>query len=257
MRCVDLGCGHGIVARSFSRPFDEVIGTDPSGGMIEQAKSLTSDDYKNVTFRESAAESLPFLANGSVDMVVAGQAAHWFDYPKLFPEMARIVRKSGTFAVWGYKDHVFVHHPKATNILMKYAYGEDDQSLGPYWSQPGRSIVQNKLRDIEPSSEWEDVRRIEYEPGTNGSNSGEGTMYMNGIMRLGECMEYIRTWSAFHAWQAKFPQKKKRNEGGEGDVVDLMFDEMRTVEAEWQQARWEDKEVEIEWGSGILLARRK
>ncbi len=224
--------------------------------MIEQAKILSSTDYPNVAYRQSAAESLPFLDDSSVDMIVAGQAAHWFDYPRFFPEMQRVVRKSGTLALWGYKDPIFVDYPKATKILNEYAYGMNEQLLGLYWSQPGRSIVQNKLRDIEPPlSGWEDLQRIEYEPETNGPGSGEGTIFLRRKLKLGECMNYIRTWSSVHAWQEKHPDQRKREEVGNGDIVDMMFDEMKSVETDWD--RDQDREVEIEWGSGLLLARRK
>ena len=94
--CVDLGCGHGVVARYLSHSFSDVIGTDPSNGMIEQAQlSISQGDHSNVTFRKSSAESLIFLKNESVDLVVAGQAAHWFDTRLLFSEMGRILRRGG------------------------------------------------------------------------------------------------------------------------------------------------------------------
>ena len=93
---MDLGCGHGVVTRYLSHAFSDVIGTDPSDGMIEQAQMSTSQgDHPNVIFRKSSAESLTFLKNESVDLVVAGQAAHWFDTRLLFPEMGRILRKGG------------------------------------------------------------------------------------------------------------------------------------------------------------------
>ena len=227
--------------------------------MIEQAHSSTAqEDYPNLTFRRSSAESLEFLENKTIDLVVAGQAAHWFDTTRLFPEMGRVVKNSGTLAFWGYKDPVFVDYPQATKIVNEYAHSSDDRSLGPYWSQPGRSKVENKLRDIEPpGEEWEDVQRIEYEPGTGGPKTGEGTMFLNRLMALGECMDFIRTWSAYGAWQDKF-QAKKRVNGGEGDIVDEMFDKMRSAEPDWRQDEaWMEKKVEIEWGSGLLLARRR
>ena len=223
--------------------------------MIAVAQSSTpQNDYPNVNFEESFAESLPFLANDSVDVVVSGQAAHWFDQSTLFPEISRILRKNGTLAFWGYKDHVFVDYPEASKIFMHY----EERLLGPYWAQPGRSIVENKLRDIQPPPDkWEDIQRIEYEPGTEGPKSGEGIIFMSRKLKLGECMDYIRTWSAFHAWQEKHPQIIKRQEGGKGDVVDEMFDEMVSKESDWRQYEpWEEKEVEIEWGSGLILARK-
>ena len=68
-------------------------------------------------------------------------------------------------------------------------------------------------------------------------------------------MNYIRTWSSFHAWHEQHPTQKRRDEGGTGDIVDEMFDDMKSVEPDWVEG--EGKEVKIEWGSGLLLARRK
>jgi SAM-dependent methyltransferase len=260
-RCVDLGCGHGIVSRGFAPFFTTVIGTDPSSGMLEQATSMTAakHDQSNIDYQQAAAEELPFLDSGSVDMVVAGQAAHWFDYTRLFPELKRILRKGGTLAFWGYSDHVFVDHPKATEIVTAYAYGNDERTLGPYWQQPGRSIVQNKLRDIEPpTGDWENIQRIEYEPAAYGRNAGDGTLLLEKRMKLIDCENYIRTWSSYHGWQEKFPRLKKREAGGTGDVVDEMFDDIRKTEPAWQKDQhWLEQEVDIEWPSGLLLARRR
>lgn len=65
--------------------------------MIEQAYFSTAQaEYPNLTFQKSSAESLTFLENESVDLVVAGQAAHWFDTTVLFPEMERILRQRGS-----------------------------------------------------------------------------------------------------------------------------------------------------------------
>ncbi len=228
--------------------------------MIDQAQSSSPKvEYPNVEFREASAESSPFLEDGSVDMVVAGQAAHWFEYEKLFPEMKRIVRMNGTLAFWGYKDHVFVDYPRATKVMNDYAYTNNEGLLGPYWSQPGRSIVEDKLRAIKPpTKDWEDIQRIEYEPATNGPRSGQGTMFVSKRMKLGDCMSYIRTWSSFHGWREKHSHIKRREEGGKGDVVDEMFDEMVNAEEDWRkEGDWREKEVEIEWGTGLLLARRR
>ena len=189
-------------------------------------------------------------------MVVSGQAAHWFNYALFFPEMARILRPNGTLAFWGYKDPIFPDHPRASSVLQTYSYS--DAHLGLFWQQPGRSIVQNKLRDVQPpDEEWKDVQRLEYEPGTEGSGSGEGILFLAKRMRLGGVMEYVRTFSALNAWMEKHPERKSREEGGEGDLVDELFDEMRGVEPKWQGEGWKDVEVDMEWGSGLVMARRK
>lgn len=227
--------------------------------MIEQARTATPKEiYPNVGYKVATAEDLSMAEDASVDMVAAGQAAHWFDQKRLWPEMKRIVRRKGTLAFWGYKDHIFPDYPRATGVMNRYAYGDDEQLLGPYWSQPGRSIVEDKLRAIKPpASDWEDIQRIEYEPSTQGPRTGQGTMFMSKRLTLAECMSYIRTWSAFHGWQEGHPERKSREAGGEGDIVDQMFDDMVDAEEDWKTDRdWRHKEVEIEWGSALLLARR-
>lgn len=198
-------------------------------------------------------------------MVVAGQAAHWFDYSKVWKELGRKVRRGGTLAFWGYNDNVFVEHAEASRVLDWYCYGLPyEKTMGAFWEQPGRRILREKYRAIvPPEKEWGDVRRIEYEParGGEGEEEGEGEVLMRSRLKLGEVEGYVRTFSAFHSWAAEEGNKgrKARKDGGEGDIVDEMFERMLEVEPEWKAAgeKWRDVEVESEWGSVILLARRK
>jgi trans-aconitate 3-methyltransferase len=227
--------------------------------MIKQANSATArDEYPNIDFVQASAESLPFLDGESVDMVVAGQAAHWFDYSKLFKEMKRIVRPGGTLAFWGYTDHIFREYPTASKLLHETAYGSSKNLLGSYWQQPGRSIVQNYLRDIKPpKGEWE-VDRREYDPTIPRSKSNEGGFVMERRMTVAMNMEYIRTWSSYHGWQETHPERKAKSAGGEGDVVDDLFEEIKEAEPEWgNQGDLREKEVDIGWGTALVLARRK
>lgn len=252
---LDLGTGHGLVARELSPHFQRVLASDPSAGMIREARQL-STGFPNITFHQERAEDCPFAADAQVDLVTAAQSAHWFDYAKLWPEMRRIVRSGGTLAFWGYKDHVLVSYPRATDVINEYAYGQDPWLLGSYWQQPGRSIVQQKLRAVQPPVEdWEDVSRDEYEPGAEG-----GTRFMHARMTLGTMEEYVRTWSSFHAWQRKWPDRTRRAPGNtdqRGDVVDEMMDKIRETEPSFQRDDWKDVEVDVEWGSALILARRR
>jgi SAM-dependent methyltransferase len=245
------------LTRELSKHFDKTIGTDPSPGMVKKAREEgPPSQYPGLEFQEGSAEAgSHFLEDGSVDMVVAGQSAHWFDYAKLWPEMRRLVRKGGTLAYFGYKDHVFVDFPKATEIMQDYAYNTDPERLGSYWSQPGRSYVQDKLRVIQPPKEdWENEQRIEYEPSTKGAHLGEGTLFMETEINVGAVKEYVRTWSSYHVWQEKHPDRVARSKGGQGDLMDEMFDRI-AKEDEW--FRNDENLVKIEWGSALIMARRK
>jgi len=256
--CLDLGCGTGIVTREMSKHFDRVVGTDPSANMAKQARESVAQkpDFSHVEFIQASAEDGGILGTGEVDMVVAGQAAHWFDYEAVWPEMKRLIRQGGTLAFWGYKDHVFVDFPLATEIMQHYAYDMHPDKLGSYWPQPGRSYVQDKLRIVQPpASDWEGgVERIEYEPATRGKHSGEGTLFMEKRVTVGECKEYMRTWSSYHGWQEQHPEQTARIKGGEGDILDYMLDEIAKGE---EHFRDEANMISIEWGSGLVMARRR
>ncbi|KAK3705589.1 trans-aconitate methyltransferase 1 [Vermiconidia calcicola] len=254
--CLDLGCGTGIVTREMRSRFERVIGTDPSSGMIKQAREQTSES--NVEFHQGSAESTPsgLLPDGSVECIVAGQSAHWFDYAKLWPEMQRLLRTGGTIAFWGYKDPVLVDYPRATEVLNKYTYGPDPETqLGPYWTQPGRRYVQEKLRVVQPpQGSFEDVQRVEYEPACNGARSGEGTGFMEKSLSVGQAKAYYRTFSSFHGWQEAHPEQVARAKGGKGDLIDRMFEEMAEGDAVFGV---EEEVVRMEWGSGLVMARRR
>ncbi|KAL7272440.1 trans-aconitate methyltransferase 1 [Rhizina undulata] len=275
---LDLGCGPGTVTRPLSAHFERTIGADTSQGMLATAEELTpSEEYPNVEYKLSPAEELSFLEeDGVVDLVVSAQAAHWFDYSRFWPEMTRVVRKGGTVAVWGYKDCVLVHWPLASKALAEWAYGKGPERLGDYWEQPGRSIVQGRMRAIDPPAEhWDDVQRWEYEPAFQVPTQevlaeveelpeGQGRLVRKGDrliskkLTLGKVEKYIRTWSCVHAWKRANPERVRVEDGGSGDVVDALFQEMRRVEGGiWGIEDWREIEVELEWGHGVVCARRR
>ncbi|KAF8464016.1 S-adenosyl-L-methionine-dependent methyltransferase [Kalaharituber pfeilii] len=172
---LDLGCGPGTVTGPLSTHFQRTYAVDPSRGMLDLARTnlSTLNSKKNITFHLSPAESLPFISTSSISLTTAAQAAHWFQPIPLWPELARCTLRAqssasplsgGTVSFWGYTDCVLPSHPRATFVLNDYAYS--DSHWGPYWSQPGRSRVQNRLRALRPPNDgrWTAVERWEYEP---------------------------------------------------------------------------------------------
>ncbi|KFA77865.1 hypothetical protein S40288_02527 [Stachybotrys chartarum IBT 40288] len=260
---LDLGCGHGLIARQLVPHFEKVVATDPSAGMIKQASSMTNDE--KISFRQAAAEDLSFLPDASVDLVVAGQSAHWFDYTKVWPELSRVVRAGGGLAFWGYRDNILIGHNRANKIFERFCYGDGEVALGvegmnQYWERPGRDKLRNLLRDVEvPAKEWTDVQRIlcDFSPDSTGLLDADKAWLQKKI-KLGDFEGYVRTFSAFSAWQDAHPDKKSRSDGGDGDLVDALMDTIVRSEPEWAAAgdAWRDIEVETVWGTYILLARR-
>ncbi|KAL6802952.1 methyltransferase domain-containing protein [Trichoderma sp. SZMC 28013] len=259
---LDLGCGHGLIVRALSPHFKNALAIDPSAGMVEQARR-TSEDPK-ITFRQASAEDLSFAADGEFDVVVAGQAAHWFDYSKVWPNLARVVKKGGTVAFFGYKDNVLLGAEQATVVMEKFVYGFGEvapgfEGMGPYWEQPGRNILRDSLRSIvPPAKNWTELQRLEHEPGDKATMSEEVAWQLRKTMTLGEIEAYTRTFSCYSKWQEAYPDKKSRKEGGDGDVIDVMWDHMIDVVPEWKALgdKWREAKVESDWGTFLLLARR-
>lgn len=151
----------------------------------------------------------------------------------------------------GYGNVSIVGHPELSSLLHKYTYGGPG-TLGPYWEEPGRSIVVNLYRDIvPPSALYKDVTRL-YFPRKSKSGESETIVHIPRKMTMKIMDSYARTWSSYHGWQNAFPDRKSRANGGEGDIVDEMFDALKK-ETGWD----EDTEFDVEWSSSLLLARKR
>ncbi|CAM4429664.1 class I SAM-dependent methyltransferase [Nocardia ninae] len=97
---VDLGAGTGKLTEGLLAAGVSVVAVEPDDGMrVELMRRLPG-----VRALEGSAEEIP-LPDRSVDAIVAGQAFHWFDQQRAFPEFARVLRKRGTFAaLWNTDD---------------------------------------------------------------------------------------------------------------------------------------------------------
>lgn len=167
--------------------------------------------------------------------MVAGQAAHWFDYSKVWPALARVVKRGGTLTFWGYKDLIIVGRPETTPIFDKFIYGETEpvpgvESMMRFWEQPGRNILRDSYPEVvPPQTEWEHVVHIAWNPDRvtgDISDAPEEATWLRRRLKLGELEGYLRTYSAFSGWRSAHPDMKSRADGGDGDIVDLMFDEV-------------------------------
>lgn len=97
---LDLGAGTGKLTDGLLAVGAEAIAVEPDPAMLAELVRR----YPAVRATAGTAEAIP-LPDGSVDAVVAGQAFHWFDQGRAFPEIARVLRPSGVFAAfWNVDD---------------------------------------------------------------------------------------------------------------------------------------------------------
>ena len=94
----DVGSGTGISANLFLQLGCTVYGIEPNTEMRSAAEARFADQPRFHS-RNGTAEATT-LPDASVDMVVAGQAFHWFDRVRTRAEFVRILRLGGCVALF-------------------------------------------------------------------------------------------------------------------------------------------------------------
>lgn len=97
---LDLGAGTGKLTRLLAARYREVTAVEPLANM----RAMLERVVPGVTALPGSAERIP-LDDSSVDAVFAAQAFHWFDKALALPEIVRVLRPGGVFAiVWNSPD---------------------------------------------------------------------------------------------------------------------------------------------------------
>ena len=98
-RLADLASGTGILTRPLRAVFPDalIVGAEPGDDMLAEAARATGPEHR-IRWLGARAEALPF-ADGSLDLITAGQAVHWFDREAFYRECRRALRPGGTLAV--------------------------------------------------------------------------------------------------------------------------------------------------------------
>lgn len=95
----DIGSGTGILAELLLKQGYQVIGVEPNAEMRGAGDRLLQA-YPRFTSVGGTAEATT-IADGSIDLITAGQAFHWFDHDHFRAECARILKPGGWIAlIW-------------------------------------------------------------------------------------------------------------------------------------------------------------
>ncbi|KAK2904994.1 hypothetical protein Q8A67_006793 [Cirrhinus molitorella] len=156
---VDLGCGTGQNCRSLTKYFEQVVGIDVSESQIAEARAVPG--FPNLSYRVGTAEELSF-PDGSVDLLTAANAAHWFDAERFIKEAMRVLKPNGCLALFGYGDYMKIHYESCGDRLNDI-YEEVMQILLPYTSSKVNG-ANSKLKDLFEAIPIPDKERIESIP---------------------------------------------------------------------------------------------
>jgi len=132
----DIGAGTGISARALARLGARVFAIEPNAAM----RAAAAPDPR-VTWIDGTAEATT-LADGSVDLAVALQAWHWFDFAAAVAEARRIVRPGGRVAlVVNERDERDATTAAYGAIVRRFALenieGRRSRALGNFSALPG------------------------------------------------------------------------------------------------------------------------
>lgn len=120
-QAVDVGCGNGQLTQLLATHFDAVIGLDPSADQI-----ANSTAHDRIQYQCAPAEKLP-VADHSVNLITAAQAAHWFHLPSFYQEARRIAKPNSVIALISYG--VLSLEPDLDQRFQHFYWDE----IGPYW----------------------------------------------------------------------------------------------------------------------------
>jgi SAM-dependent methyltransferase len=131
----DAGAGNGQLSVQLAKHFAKVYAQEPSQAQLDQALPFPNVEYRCVKAEESG------LPDASVDLAVAAQAAHWFDWPRYVAEVDRIARPGALVALISYG---ILHVEGLAGAIIARYYHDD---VGAYWPK-GREHVENGYRDL-------------------------------------------------------------------------------------------------------------
>jgi SAM-dependent methyltransferase len=146
---LDLGAGTGkltaqVAGRTLRGGPPRVVAVEPDADMLAELQRLLPD----VTAKAGRAEAIP-LPDRSVDAVLAGQAAHWFDLDRAMPEIARVLAPGGVFAgLWNADDDrvdwvAGLHQASGRRNIAtfsSFAEADEDDGIAAWLARPGHSL---------------------------------------------------------------------------------------------------------------------
>lgn len=157
---LDVGCGPGLATRDLASHFDHVTGIDAGQSMISVAQSmnLKTASSEPVRFELSTAEDMAGIADESIDLITAANAAHWFDMPTFWTRAAQVLRPGGSVAMWTSGEPAA--HPDTPNaVAINEAFKRCQKDyLEPYF-EPGNLLTRNGYRTL--GMPWDAVPSIE------------------------------------------------------------------------------------------------
>jgi SAM-dependent methyltransferase len=127
---VELASGTGKLTRAIARtgPW-RLIAVEPTAGMRRVFRRMLPD----VSLVAGTAERIPIVDRGA-DVVIVGQAFHWFTADRALAEIARVLRPGGALALlWNMRDQSVPWVARLGEILKEHEAKEAPKGRAHTW----------------------------------------------------------------------------------------------------------------------------
>ncbi|KAI3945337.1 hypothetical protein MKW92_002042 [Papaver armeniacum] len=134
-RAWDAGTEHGIAALGIADYYDQVIATDINKATLQKAVPHPKVTYIHTPVSMSDEELISNIGGeASVDLITVAHAIQFFDLPRFYSLVDRVLKPDGVIVVWGYNDIRVVSD--SIHLLWKRLH----ESALPYRSANVRDI---------------------------------------------------------------------------------------------------------------------
>jgi SAM-dependent methyltransferase len=117
--------------------FDEVKATDASDSQIKHAIP-----HAKVRYLVAAAESNPFIADNSIELITVASAIHWFNFDNFFSEAQRVLAKDGLIAAWVF--HSTDGNSEFDSLIRNFQH----DTVGAYFPEETRQWIWTDYKSI-------------------------------------------------------------------------------------------------------------
>jgi len=165
---IDVGCGSGQLSLLLAEHFERVLATDISADQLAHAHR-----HAKLTYRLESAERIG-AKDASADLIVAAQAAHWFDLDRFYAECRRVAVPGGLLALVSYGVPT-IEGPLNARFQRFYW-----QQTTPFWPS-GRQHVETGYSELPFPFE-----QLPFP-----------LMFIRRQLNAGQFLDYLKTWSAY------------------------------------------------------------
>ena len=208
---LDVGCGSGQTANIFQSYCHKIIACDVSEEQIKQAR--LQNKYDHVHFRLGQAENTE-MDDDSVDLLVAGISAHWFDLPKFIKEAKRVLKPSGCICI-------FTYRLPAISLLQKEDPGTTRDGTFLFYSLIGYGSCENPAilkAQVSIENNYDDI----YEAFPSTKKKRIDDIHVVNTASINDVCGYIRSIDAWEDYaKSRLEDLKSANISITRELVDL------------------------------------